>query len=45
MRELGDKIGVSSQRIYDFESEHRAISKDIAKKLGTLFNISPVVFI
>ena len=45
LRELGDKIEVSPQRIYDFESGRREISKDIAKKLGKIFNISSAVFI
>jgi DNA-binding XRE family transcriptional regulator len=45
LREIGDKIGVSAQRIYDFESGRRGISKDIAKQFGKLFNISPAVFI
>ncbi len=45
LRELGEKIGVTAQRIYDFENGHRGISKAIAKQLGELFNISPAMFI
>lgn len=45
LRELGDKIGVTAQRIYDFENGRRGISKEIAKQFGKLFNISPAVFI
>jgi ribosome-binding protein aMBF1 (putative translation factor) len=45
MRELGEKIGVTAQRIYDYENGNRGLSKEIAKLLGKLFNISPAVFI
>jgi ribosome-binding protein aMBF1 (putative translation factor) len=45
LRELGEKIGVTAQRVYDFEKGRRGISKDVAKQLGKLFNISPAVFI
>lgn len=42
---LGEKIGVSSTRVSDFENELRAISKDIAKKLAEVFKTSPARFI
>ena len=45
MRELGEKIGVTAQRIYDYENGHRGISKEFAKLMGKLFNISAAVFI
>jgi DNA-binding XRE family transcriptional regulator len=45
LRDLGEKIEVSAQRVYDYETGRRAISKEIAKKLSSLFNISSSVFI
>ena len=45
LRELGEKIETSPQRVYDFETGRRAISKDAAKKLAAIFNVSPAVFI
>jgi DNA-binding XRE family transcriptional regulator len=42
---IGDNIGVTYQRINEYESGRRAISKDNAKKLAAIFNVSPAVFI
>jgi hypothetical protein len=41
----GKKIGISPQRVSDFEAGHRAISKDAAKKFSAIFHVSPAVFI
>jgi transcriptional regulator with XRE-family HTH domain len=45
LAETGAKIGVSAQRISDFESGQRAISKIVAKRLAPFFNVSPIQFI
>lgn len=43
---LGDLLGgVSRQNIHNLEAGRRAISKDIAKKLATVFEISVERFI
>ncbi len=44
-KELADKLGMTKQHISDMEREKRAISKATAKKLGSLFKVSPVRFI
>jgi DNA-binding XRE family transcriptional regulator len=43
--ELGDKIGASKAFVCDMEHNRRAISKDMAKKLASLFDISVARFI
>jgi DNA-binding XRE family transcriptional regulator len=43
--ETGKKIGVSPHRVSDFETGQRAISKEIAKRLARIFNVSPARFI
>jgi DNA-binding XRE family transcriptional regulator len=43
--QLGEKVGVSKSFICDIEHDRRAISKDMAKKLSNLFNISVSRFI
>ena len=43
--ELGNKIGVSKSFICDIEHDRRAISKETAKKLAAIFNISVARFI
>jgi DNA-binding XRE family transcriptional regulator len=45
LAETGKKIGVSPHRVSDFETGQRAISKDIAKRLAVIFNVSPARFI
>jgi ribosome-binding protein aMBF1 (putative translation factor) len=42
---LGEKINSSAKRVSDFETGQRAISKDIAKRLAVIFNVSPARFI
>ncbi|MBN2037663.1 MAG: helix-turn-helix transcriptional regulator [Chitinispirillaceae bacterium] len=42
---LGDKIGASKAFVCDMEHDRRAISKDMAKKLAALFDISVARFI
>lgn len=37
LEEVGKKVGVSAQRVADWEADRRGISKDKAKKLGALF--------
>ncbi len=44
-KELADKLGMTKQHISDMERDKRAISKATAKKLGSLFKVSPVRFI
>ncbi len=43
--ELGEKVGVSKNYISDWENGHREISKEKAKSLSKLFNISADYFI
>ena len=43
--ELGEKLGVSKQVISDMEHDRRAISKETAKKLSKIFNVSVERFI
>jgi DNA-binding XRE family transcriptional regulator len=43
--ELGDKIRASKSFVCDMEHDRRAISKEMAKKLAALFNISVARFI
>lgn len=45
LEELGDKIGVSKNFICDLEHDRRAISKEMAKKLSAIFDISVARFI
>ena len=42
---LGEKIDVSAKRVSDFENGQRGISKEIAKQLAQIFNVSPARFI
>jgi plasmid maintenance system antidote protein VapI len=42
---LGEKINVSAKRVSDFENGQRGISKEIAKQLAHIFNVSPARFI
>ena len=45
LRAVGEKIGVTFQRVNEYEGGRCGISKSVAKKLGDLFNVSPAVFI
>jgi transcriptional regulator with XRE-family HTH domain len=45
MAQLGEKVGVTAQRICDFETGRRGISKAIAKKLSGLTGLSVGSFI
>jgi plasmid maintenance system antidote protein VapI len=42
---LGEKINVSAKRVSDYENGQRGISKEIAKELAHIFNVSPARFI
>lgn len=42
---LGEKIYISAKRVSDFENGQRGISKEIAKQLAPIFNVSPARFI
>jgi ribosome-binding protein aMBF1 (putative translation factor) len=42
---LAEKLAISFRRVSDFETGQREISKDIAKKLALIFNVSPARFI
>lgn len=42
---LGEMIGTPGSRVCDFETGQRAISKEAAKRLAAIFNVSPAVFI
>jgi plasmid maintenance system antidote protein VapI len=42
---LGEKIAVSAKRISDFENGQGGISKEIAKQLSHIFNVSAARFI
>jgi DNA-binding XRE family transcriptional regulator len=42
---LGGLVGVPASRISDYETGQRSISKEVAKKLAEIFNVSPAVFI
>jgi DNA-binding XRE family transcriptional regulator len=45
LEELGEKIGASKAFVCDMEHDRRAISKEMAKKVASLFNISVARFI
>ncbi len=45
LKAVGDKIGVTFQRVNEYESGRYGISKTIAKKLAALFGVSPALFI
>lgn len=45
LAQLGRGLGVSAQRVHALENGKRGISKRIAGKLSTVFNISAEVFI
>jgi DNA-binding XRE family transcriptional regulator len=42
---LGELVGTPATRISDYETGQRAISKEMAKKLGEIFRTSPATFI
>lgn len=43
--ELADRLGISQNRISDMESGKRPISREMAKRIGSTFNISYKVFL
>jgi DNA-binding XRE family transcriptional regulator len=43
--EVGAKIDVSPQRVHDWESGDRSVSKEKAKGLAEIFKVSPALFI
>jgi len=43
--QLGEKIGVSKSFVCDLEHNRRSTSKEMAKKLSALFNVSVEKFI
>jgi DNA-binding XRE family transcriptional regulator len=45
LQALGDKVEVSPQRIYEFETARRNISKGVAKRLAEVFGVGVAVFI
>lgn len=45
LQAVGDSIGVSAQRVHEYETGQRGISKDKAKKLGALFGYPADEFI
>jgi DNA-binding XRE family transcriptional regulator len=45
LQAVGEKVGVTYQRINEYEGGRVGISKAIAKKLAAIFNVSPAVFI
>ena len=42
---LGEKIGTNAAHVSDWETGQRAISKNVAKKLGEVFGVYPGLFI
>jgi antitoxin component HigA of HigAB toxin-antitoxin module len=44
-KQLGEEIKSNAAHISDYETGQRSISKDVAKKLAKIFNVSPAVFI
>ena len=44
-KELGEALDIPGNRVSDFETGHRAISKDIAKKLSNIFKVNASRFI
>ncbi len=45
LAEVGKAVGVAPQRVCDWESGRREISKANARKLAILFGCSPAVFV
>ena len=45
LSKIGERVGVSAQRMSDYEAGRRAISKNLAKQFGALFNVNPSRFI
>jgi DNA-binding XRE family transcriptional regulator len=45
LKAVGEKIGVTFQRVNEYEAGRYGISKAVAKKLAELFGVSPAVFI
>jgi DNA-binding XRE family transcriptional regulator len=45
LQAVAEKIGVTYQRVNEYEGGRCGISKAIAKKLGDLFGVSPAIFI
>jgi DNA-binding transcriptional regulator YiaG len=45
LEEVGENVGVSAQRVHDWESGERSISKNKAKGLSKLFNCGAEQFI
>jgi DNA-binding XRE family transcriptional regulator len=45
LAKTGEMVGVSVHRISDYESGRLSISKEVAKRLAKVFDVSPAVFI
>jgi DNA-binding XRE family transcriptional regulator len=45
LKTVGESIGVTFQRVNEYEGGRYGISKAVAKKLGDLFGVSPALFI
>ncbi len=44
-KELAEKIGTTKQHVSDMENERKPISKNTAKELAKIFDVSPARFI
>jgi len=45
LKAVGESIGVTYQRVNEYEGGRYGISKTIAKKLADVFGVSPAIFI
>lgn len=45
LKQLGDMLDVTPQKVNDMEKDNRGISKEMAKKMGDIFKTSPARFI
>ncbi len=43
--ELAQRLGIAQTRVSEIESGKRTISRNMAKKLGEAFNVSPRMFV
>ena len=45
LKQLGDMLEITPQKVNDMEKDKRGISKEMAKRLAAIFKTSPVRFI
>ena len=45
LKQLGDMLDLTPQKVNDMEKDNRGISKEMAKKLADIFKTSPARFI